>query len=250
MSNLKKVAFVPARSGSTRIKNKNIKYLGGHPLMAYTIVTALKSNLFDDIFCFTDDEEYADIAQYYGAKVPLLRPKEISGESSPDINWVNWAIETLEIQNYKFDVFFILRPTSPFRTTKTLINAWNSFKNESNIDSLRAVEKCKTHPGKMWAIQQNRLLPLMPFELNNVPWHSNQNSALPVFYEQNASLEISWLNTIKNTNTIAGTNILPFLTNNLEGFDINTPEDWSIAEYYTSNAIFDSNIFEIKPYKK
>lgn len=250
ISSLKKVAFIPARSGSTRIINKNIKCLGEHPLIAYTIVTAVKSNLFDEVFCFTDDEEYAKIAKYYGAKVPFLRPKEISSETSPDINWVKWAIESLENQEYDFDVFFILRPTSPFRTTNTLIRAWDSFISESNIDSLRAVQKSKTHPGKMWAIQQNRLLPLFPFELNGTPWHSNQNSALPVFYEQNASLEISWLKTIKNSNTISGTNILPFLTEDLEGFDINTKEDWSLAEYYINNNILDSNFLDIKPYKK
>ena len=80
----KAVALIPARSGSKRVPNKNIKLINGHPLLAYSIKSALDSNVFDEVICATDSEEYAKIANYYGASVPFLRSKNISGDSSPD----------------------------------------------------------------------------------------------------------------------------------------------------------------------
>ena len=91
------VAFIPARSGSKRITDKNIKLLNGHPLMAYSIRAAIDSNVFDTVICATDCEEYADIAKFYGAKVPFLRPESISGDKSPDIEWVKLMLNTLKI---------------------------------------------------------------------------------------------------------------------------------------------------------
>lgn len=231
---LKTVAFIPARSGSKRVPNKNIKYLNGHPLLAYTIRAAIDSGIFDAVICATDSELYADIARYYGAEVPFLRPKEISGEKSPDIEWVIWILEKLKEQGQDFDVFSILRPTSPFRLTETICRAWEAFNKDSGIDSLRAIEKCKQHPGKMWVLSGKRMVPLLPFYNGNIPWHSNQYASLPEIYVQDASLEISWTKNPLEQNTIAGEVIIPFISKGLEGFDINEPEDWMLAEYYIS----------------
>ena len=84
----KSVAFIPARSGSKRVPNKNIKLLGGHPMLAYTIQAAVDSGIFDAVICATDSEQYADIARHYGAEVPFLRSAAISGDKSPDVEWV------------------------------------------------------------------------------------------------------------------------------------------------------------------
>ena len=97
---VKKVAFVPARSGSKRVPNKNIRPLQGHPMISYTIRAALDSGVFDAVICATDSEEYRDIALHYGAEVPFLRPAEISGDKSPDIDWVVWMLRALfQIRN-------------------------------------------------------------------------------------------------------------------------------------------------------
>jgi len=78
---LKKIiAIIPARGGSKRIPRKNIKEFFSKPLIAYSIETALKSNLFDEVIVSTDDEEIAAIAKQYGAKVPFIRPKELSDD--------------------------------------------------------------------------------------------------------------------------------------------------------------------------
>jgi CMP-N,N'-diacetyllegionaminic acid synthase len=228
----KSVAFIPARSGSKRVPNKNIKMLGDHPMLAYTIQAALDSEIFDAVICATDSEQYADIARHYGAEVPFLRSAAISGDKSPDVEWVIWMLDMLKQQNRNYDIFSILRPTSPFRLPETIRRAWGLFNQNPIADSLRAVEKCKQHPGKMWVIRGGRMLPVMPFTNGGTPWHSSQYAALPEIYAQDASLEIAWSRIALEQNTIAGEIIIPFISNGLEGFDINEPEDWVLAEHY------------------
>ena len=180
------VALIPARSGSKRIPGKNIRPLGGHPLLAYSVCAALDSGVFNAVICATDSEIYADVARHYGAEVPSLRPSAISGEKSPDIEWVQWALAALQAQGRHFDAFSILRPTSPFRLPTTIRRAWDAFTREPRADSLRAVEKCRQHPGKMWVIRGHRMIPVMPFSNGATPWHSSQYAALPEIYVQNA----------------------------------------------------------------
>jgi N-acylneuraminate cytidylyltransferase len=231
----KAVAFIPARSGSKRVPNKNIRPLAGHPLLAYTISAAIDSGVFDAVICATDSLEYAEIAAHYGAEVPFLRSAAISGDKSPDIEWVVWLLRQLKSQGRDFEIFSILRPTSPFRKPDTIRRAWGAFIEDPTADSLRAIEKCKQHPGKMWVIRGKRMMPIMPFTSNDVPWHSSQYTSLPEIYAQDASLEIAWSRIALEHNNIAGEAIIPFISQGLEGFDINQPEDWILAEYYLSN---------------
>jgi len=231
----KAVAFIPARSGSKRVPNKNIKPLAGHPMLAYTIRAAIDSGVFDAVICATDSQQYADIAHHYGAEVPFLRSAEISGDKSPDIEWVVWMLQQLKAQGRDYEIFSILRPTSPFRLPTTIQRAWRTFNEDPKADSLRAIEKCKQHPGKMWVVRGKRMLPVMPFTLNGTPWHSSQYTTLPEIYTQDASLEIAWSRIALEQNTIAGESIIPFISEGLEGFDINEPEDWLQAEYYLAN---------------
>ncbi len=226
------MAFIPARSGSKRVPHKNITPLCGHPMIAYSIRAAIDSGIFNSVVCVTDSSSYADIARYYGAEVPFLRPVEISGDKSPDIEWVTWMLQELNLQGRNFDVFSILRPTNPFRLAETIQRAWRVFQKNSTADSLRAVEKCKQHPGKMWVIRGDRMLPVMPFTIGTTPWHSNQYAALPEIYVQNASLEIAKTRIVLENKTIAGEAIIPFVSLGLEGFDINEPEDLVLAEHY------------------
>lgn len=225
------VALIPARAGSKRVPGKNIRRLAEHPLIAYSIAAAKKSGVFDAVVVSTDSEEYAAIARHYGAEVPFLRPPEFASSLSPDIEWVEHALLTLENSGCSYDGFSILRPTSPFRQAETIQRAWQQFSEESGVDSIRAVELCKQHPGKMWVLQKNRMTPLLPAKPGEQPWHSCQYQALPEIYVQNASLEIAWTRVVHNSGTIAGKIIMPFLTEKNEGFDINEPIDWREAEY-------------------
>jgi CMP-N,N'-diacetyllegionaminic acid synthase len=228
------VALIPARAGSKRVPGKNIRRLAEHPLIAYTIAAALESDVFDAVIVSTDSEDYAAIARHYGAEVPFLRPAEFSGSLSPDIEWVEHALTSLEDLGRSYDGFSILRPTSPFRQAETIRRAWHKFSEEPGADSLRAVEPCKQHPGKMWVVQQRCMTPLLPFSPNGQPWHSSQYQALPEIFVQNASLEMAWTRVVRNSRTIAGEVVLPFFTVGHEGFDINDPDDWREAEYLLS----------------
>ncbi|MEO6213075.1 MAG: acylneuraminate cytidylyltransferase family protein [Vicinamibacterales bacterium] len=228
------VAFIPARAGSKRVAGKNVAPLAGHPLMAYTIAAARASGVFDAVVVSTDSDRYAEIARHYGAEVPALRPEAIAGDTSPDIDWVEHTLNVLESAGRRYEAFSILRPTSPFRQAATIRRAWEAFAADRGADSLRAVELCQQHPGKMWIKRGNRLLPLLPFGPEDAPWHSGQYPSLPVVYAQNASLEIAWTRIVRQGRSIAGVDILPFLTQGFEGFDLNHPRDWHLAESLVS----------------
>jgi CMP-N,N'-diacetyllegionaminic acid synthase len=225
------VALIPARSGSKRLPDKNIRILAGHPLIAYTIAAARQSGIFSEVVVSTDCRGYAEIAEKYGAQVPFLRPAELSGDLSPDIEWIEFTLEQLAAHGRTFDCFSILRPTSPFRQPETIRRAWQSFLAETGVDSLRAIEKAKQHPGKMWVVRGNRMTPLLPLSPPEQPWHSSQYQSLPVVYTQNASLEIAWTRVVFEGRTIAGNVVMPFFTEGFEGLDVNEPKDWWHAEY-------------------
>ena len=218
------IAFVPARAGSKRVKNKNILKLGDHPLLSYAIVLAKKSKLFDKVICITDSKKYLKIAKHYGADNFKLRPKKISGSKSPDIEWIKWALKRCKKDKINFKYFAILRPTNPFRTVKMLKNAYNLLSKEK-IHSVRGVELTPIHPGKIWSIKKNLLIPIINKNIKGTPWHSCQYDALPNYYSQNASLEFCRKDNIRKFNTFSGKKIAPLLTKQYEGFDINSKMD-------------------------
>lgn len=225
------VALIPARQGSKRVPGKNVRMLNGHPMLAYTIAPAIESGVFDTVIVSTDSEETAAVARYYGAEVPFLRPPQFATDTSPDIEWVEYTLGELKKRGRSWDAFSVLRPTSPFRTAGTVRRAWCQFTAARGIDSLRAVEPCTQHPGKMWVVDGQRMHPLLAQpEPRTQPWHSTPYQALPRVYVQNASLEIAWTRVAIDTHTIAGDALAPFMTEGYEGFDINDPYDWMIAE--------------------
>lgn len=224
------VALVPCRYGSKRVPGKNIRPLAGHPLLAYTLAAARQSGVFPEVIVSTDSELVADVALHYGAQVPFLRPVEMAGDLSPDIEWIEHALTELGKLGRHYDCFSILRPTSPFRQAATIRRAWRAFLEDPSVDSLRAVEKCSQHPGKMWVVRGKRLLPLLPFGPADQPWHSTPYQALPEVWVQNASLEIAWTRVVFERRNIAGETVLPFFTDEIEGFDINNQYDWQLAE--------------------
>lgn len=234
------VALIPARQGSKRVPGKNVRLLNGHPTLAYTIVPAIESGVFESVIVSTDSEEIADVARHYGAEVPFLRPQAYASDTSPDIEWLEHTLKTLAAAGRNWDAFSLLRPTSPFRTADTIRRAWTLFTAQQGVDSLRAIEKCTQHPGKMWVVRGERMFPLLPFGTGvvakdggagtDVPWHSTPYQALPVVYVQNASLEIAWTRVVIEGRSLAGDVVVPFITEGYEGFDINDPTDWMIAE--------------------
>ncbi len=224
------IALIPARTGSKRVASKNTKLLAGHPLLAYTIAAAKAAGVFTRVIVSTDSQATADIAKHYGAEVPWLRPAEFAQDTSPDIGWVKHALQNLGGDTP--EAFALLRPTSPFRQASTIQRAWQQFIALSGVDSIRAVELCRQHPAKMWQLVDDHLEPVMKNpDATATPWHSTPYQALPKVYAQNASLEMAWCRVPLAQGTIAGKVIAPFFTEGYEGFDINTAEDWIVAEY-------------------
>lgn len=219
-------ALVPARAGSQRLPGKNVRELAGHPLLAWSIAAAQESGVFDAVLVSTDSPEIAEVARRYGADVPALRPAEIATATSPDIEWVEQSMA-----GRGEELFAILRPTSPFRRGATIRRALEQLLALGDrADSIRAVERCKQHPGKMWVLEGALMRPLLPQPERETPLHSRQYQALPEVYVQNSSLEIAWTRVLAGDRTISGRRVVPFLTEGAEGLSIDYPEDFERAE--------------------
>ncbi|MDH4103318.1 MAG: acylneuraminate cytidylyltransferase family protein [Thermoleophilia bacterium] len=229
MSSPSAVAFVPARSGSERVPQKNVRRLAGHPLLAYAIETALQSAVFERVVVSTDSEEIAGVARWYGADVPFLRPPEYATSTSPDIEWLRFTLETMPEQ---YDLFALIRATNPFRGPAAVRRGLDQLLATAEADSLRAVEPVKQHPGKTWVLEENgRLMrPLLDQSHLEVTWHAGQYQALPPVYVQNSALEIAWMRVVAETGTREGRVVAPFFTEGYEGFNVDDEDDWERAE--------------------
>ena len=224
------VALVPARGGSQRIPHKNIRPLGGHPLIHYTLAAAKQSGVFQTVLVSSDCEETLATARDCpgGGILTVRRPAKYATAASPDIEWVSHALGYL---GGTFETFALLRPTSPFRTAATIRRAWEEF-DRSACDCLRAVQAAHVNPYKLWWMQHGELSPVLPVH-DVPPWHSRPTQTLPPAFEQNASLEFARCALVQDRlyPSLTGPRIWGFLNPPPEGFDLNTPDDWAWAEY-------------------
>jgi CMP-N,N'-diacetyllegionaminic acid synthase len=223
------VAFVPARSGSERVPRKNVRPLAGHPLLAYAIETALQSGCFERVVVSTDSDEIAEVARWYGADVPFLRPAEYATSTSPDIEWLAYTLEHLDGE---YELCAIVRATNPFRGPDAVRRGFEQLLSTPEADSLRAVQLVKQHPGKMWLLAEDgrTMRPLLDQSELDVAWHAGQYPALPHVYVQNSALEIARVSIVLGTRTREGRVVAPFLTQGLEGFNVDDEDDWERAE--------------------
>ncbi len=119
-----RIAIIPARAGSKRLPGKNIKYLAGKPMIAWTIEAAINSRLFDDVIVSTDSETIAEIAIAYGATVPGLRPDNLSSDNSSTDDVISYVVKSYEQSKGKgVSTVTLLQPTSPLRNEKHIIEA-------------------------------------------------------------------------------------------------------------------------------
>src|SRR5207302_10800419 len=216
-----------ARSGSERVPHKNVRPLAGHPLIAYAIGAAGQAGIFERVICSTDSEETAEVARWYGAEVPFLRPAEYATSTSPDIEWITFTLEELKV---RYDLFGLVRATNPFRGPDVLLRGFRQLLATPEADSIRAVELVKQHPGKMWVVDGHTMRPLLDQSHLDVAWHAGQYQALPKVYVQNSALEIAWSRVVFATGTREGRTVAPFFTRGHEGFNVDDEEDWQRAE--------------------
>lgn len=129
------LAVIPARGGSKRIPRKNIKMFHGQPMIAWSIQAAIDSGCFDEVWVSTDDEEIAEVAQVYGAKVPFLRPVHLSDDFATTADVMSHAVEEFGKINHALpDYICCLYATAPFVTKADLVQGLEKIKNNSNLN--------------------------------------------------------------------------------------------------------------------
>lgn len=137
MKNFKVICIICARGGSKALKNKNLRKVNSRPLIAFPIIAAIKSKVIDDILVSTDSKKIKKVAEKYGAKVPFLRPKNLSGDLATTEDTLRHALLKYEkIVKFKYDICVFLTATDIFRKITWIKNAVNILKNNARIESV------------------------------------------------------------------------------------------------------------------
>src|SRR5262249_37178036 len=144
------VALIPARAGSERVPGKNVRRLPRRPRLAYAVATAPQAGAFDRVLCSPDRAGIAEAARGAAAHGPVRRPAEYATSTSPDIEWIT---DTLDRLDERYDLFAIVRATNPFRGPDAFRRGLEQLLATPEADSIRAVERVKQHPGKMWLLE-------------------------------------------------------------------------------------------------
>ena len=180
--------IIPARSQSKSLKNKNIKKLGGHPLVSYSVEAAKNINEKDKIIHLsTDSKKYIDICRKYYDFKYYLRPKSLSKDYSLDIDFLNYTLNFYYKKNYLFKYCIILRPTNPLRKKATLNKSYNLFK-KNNFHSLKTIFKARKTPYKMW-FKRGKLIENI-FKNKKIEQFNYPRQKLKDAYNQTGTIEI------------------------------------------------------------
>lgn len=222
---MKHIAIIPARSGSKRLKDKNIKLLNGKPLMAYSIEAAIESGIFDEIFVSTDSEKYAVIAREYGANVPFLRDELLSSDTTTSVDVILDTLVNYKKAGKEFDFITLLQPTSPLRTAEDVLSGYQMMK-EKNADSVISV--CQTDYSPLLC----NLLPDSHSLENfiNEQIVNNQIQNMPVYYKINGALYIFRTKFLEADTNFYRKGSYAMIMNKKRSIDIDDEFDFLIAE--------------------
>lgn len=159
------LAIIPARGGSKRIPRKNIKLFAGKPIIAYSIEAAIRSNLFEEVMVSTDDEEIAEIALHYGAKVPFMRSKKNADDFATTYAVLEEVIEEYGRRGIKIDVACCIYPCSPLIKTESLEKAHKELLRK-NLDSIFPVVEYTTPIQRALKVTDGKVDFLYPENIN------------------------------------------------------------------------------------
>lgn len=207
------IGLIPARQGSVRVPNKNLRKLGNLTLVEIAVQEALKSDVFDRVVVSTDSEE---IAALCSCEV-VMRPSQYATSTSPDIEWIRHVFEVINPDSG----FAVLRPTSPFRSAETIRRGMHQLLH-SDADSIRAVQVVSERPEKMWRLKGEQLTPYVAGRK-----YEQQSATFETLYVQNGCLEMAHIGVLPES--VGGNRIAPFFTQGIEALDINTEEDYEKA---------------------
>lgn len=221
---MKNIAIIPARSGSKGVKDKNIKEIGGIPLMAYSINTARESKVFNTIMVSTDSKKYADIAEEYGAEVPFLRSEENSGDNAGSWQVVEEVLNYYYSKGIYFDTVCLLQPTSPLRTAEDITNGYELLNNKK-ADAITSV--CQVEHSPLWTMRLPNNGSLAEFRrtIQDMP-----RQKLDQYYRLNGAIYIRKINYHEKNIEIMNKYEFAYVMEQQRSIDIDTNLDFILAE--------------------
>ena len=220
---MKKVAIITARGGSKRIPGKNIKDFLGKPIMAYSIIAAIESGEFDEVMVSTDDEQIAEVAKAYGAKVPFYRSEKTSGDYATTTDVLIEVLEEYEKRGQHFDAAACIYPTAPFVTGEKLSKAMKKLI-ESNADTVIPVVAFSYPPKRSFVIRDEKLVFAHP------EYMDSRSQDLESEYHDVGQFYCFKTDAFKKNGKLLLGNILPMIVDETEVQDIDNESDWKIAE--------------------
>ena len=224
--------LITARKNSKSIKNKNIKLFCGKPLIYWTIKLALESKL-GRVCVSTDCKKIKNYALSLGAEAPFLRPKNIAQHRTPSEPVIKHALNFYnKKRDVKFEYFFLLQPTSPFRKITDIIDAWNLIKKKKST-SVLSVSLAEGNNNPHWMIKKNKKGKALKFIDNKTLQNLlPRRQLLPEVYYRNDFVYLSRANNIisKKPNIYGKKPTLLISEKERLDIDINTKKDWIIAE--------------------
>lgn len=220
------LALIPARGGSKGIPRKNIRQFCGKPLLQWSIDVALASACIDQVVVSTDDLEIAEIAINAGAEVPFIRPSHLALDSTPGIDPVLHALDSLpEVTDV-----CLLQPTSPLRTAKD-IEAVFHLRANSISDSAVSLCLASKHPALMYHIEEDHhIAPISKLH------HPHCRQSLPIIHALNGAIFLAYRDFLQREKSFITPDTLGYVMPPQRSVDIDTDFDWQIAELLmTSN---------------
>ncbi len=220
---MKKIAIITARGGSKRIPRKNIKEFCGKPILAYSIEAAVTAGIFDEVMVSTEDEEIAEIAKKYGAKVPFYRSKKTAGDFATTNDVILEVLAKYEEIGEHFDLGCCIYPTAPFVTGEKLKAAVEQLL-ASDADTLIPVVPFSYPPQRAMIVKNERLVFEYPQYLDS------RSQDLEPHYHDVGQFYVFQTEALKRNQKLMVGNILPMVISELEVQDIDNRTDWEIAE--------------------
>jgi CMP-N-acetylneuraminic acid synthetase len=196
------LGVIPARGGSKSIHLKNIVDVCGIPLIAYSIKSAVESELLEDLIISTDNLEIAKVAKEYGGKIPFIRPSELATDSASSIDVIRHALKFMENANgVVYDACMLLQPTNPLRSSSLIDLAINIF-SSSRIDSVVSmVSVGAAHPYRMYSLTASGAL--QPF-VKNLENPMLPRQELPPIYIRSGDIYLTSRNVVLNGTDLIG----------------------------------------------
>ena len=226
-------ALIPARSGSKGVPHKNIKPLGDHPLIEWSIAACKTATSINRIIVSTDSEEYAHIARKMGAEVPFLRPAEIAGDRSTDYDFIKHALEWFSQNDSEPDYIVHIRPTTPFRDPVIIDQAVAAFMSHPKATALRSVHPMSESAYKTFEIAPAGQLKRVASDSSELDAANNARQQFPATYIANGYVDVLSTAFIRKMQLIHGNHVLPFITPTVN--EVDTVEDFSMLEMELQN---------------